>query len=386
MKSMNKRRILNIILWVLMVLLWGYQIITYIKRENEHKEQLAAASANAVRYINEKYGIEPEIMEDLDNKYYTRYNSYFNDEMFFRMKAGGKEFYVLADTQEGSSNCADDYQHEEISAAITDEIAKTLPDGCLIDFWFGSTRGGAIWHCFMDKYYNGENIDEVFENAKGTIEMVFADTDFSEKGIPAKLEQWNMAYKFTSFDTRERVEQFAKNTEIDEITYEIYAPYITDCIESPAKDGSKSGISYALKSYDDFKYCYFPTKVNKYEDSSDNVTVTEVEQSKFSYAFEYHDEEYCISKPLSKVYGFDCLYGDVCIYYPVEKFNDMNIENIGAAWFCRTGQYNNRDIARAEICGEYAVFILPFNNQEFMLVDNTGQEEYIPEWKKDENG
>ena len=386
MKSKTKRVVLIIIWWVLLIFPVGYKIITYIKTENENKAQLAMATENAVRYINEKYGFEPEIMDDLDNKFFTRYNSYSDDSMIFRMKTNDREFYVRANKLEESSDCADDYQREEINLAIADEISKTIPNGSVIDIWVGVPDNGAlVWRSHFNKYYNGENIDEVLENARGTIEMVFADADFSENGILDKLEEWNIKYKFTSFDTQERVREFAVKREDNEKAYEIYAPYITDYIESPSDDGSKSGISYDLKSYDDFKYCYFPTAVNKYKDSSDNIAVTEVEHSKFSYAFEYHDEEYCISKPLSKVYGFDDLYGDICIYYPVEKFKDMDIENVGAAWFCRTGQYNNRDIARAEICGEYAVFTLPFDKQEFMLVDTTGQEEYIPEWKKDKN-
>lgn len=377
----NWRIVLCVILSALSILWLGYRIISFIRSENERREQIATASENAVRYIRNKYGFEAEILDDPgDDKFLlaVRHSELY---MPFKMKSGDKEFYVAADRLKESDDCVDSYQSEEIAAAITDKISEIQGGGRVIWMWVGIRRDYLGYKSMFRKYFNGNNIDEVLEDCKGGIEMVFADADFSENKLPEKLEQWNMQFKLVSFDTPERVEEFAKIDYIDEHTYEIYAPYITDYTEQP-QDGVESGISYSLKSYDDFQYCYFPTDVNKYKDSSDNVEISEMRQSDFSYHFEYHNEEYWISKPLSKAYQFKVLYGDVCVYYPLEKFKDKDIEQIGAAWYSVSGFSDNYDIVRADICGEYAVFTMPTYGQEFMLVDNFGQEEFIPAWKK----
>lgn len=375
----NIRIVLCVILFALLILcLMGYKIISYIKSENERRERIAAASENAVRYIREKYGFEAEFAEDDDDEFLSTISRDLSSAAYipFKMKSGDKEFYVAAYISKENGDCVDNYQSEEIAAAITDKISEIQSGGKVIWMWVGSRYGGLFGvNSMFRKYFNGNNIDEVLEDCKGGIEMVFADADFSENKLPEKLEQWNMQFKLVSFDTPERVEEFAKIVDHDRllsrITYEIYAPYITDCTEQP-QDGVESGISYSLKSYDDFQYCYFPADANKYKDSSDNVEISEMRQSDFSYHFEYNNEEYWISKPLSKAYQFKVLYGDVCIYYPLEKFKDKDIEQIGAAWYSVSGFANYYGIVRADICGEYAVFTLPIYGQEFMLVDNFG--------------
>lgn len=386
MKSKSKRSILKIIILVMLLLPLGYTIITYIKTEKENKAYLAMATENAVRYVREKYGFEPEILDITGDQKYGYYNNPRVNLMFIKMKNNDKIFYVRADKLQENPYCIDDYQYEEITSAITDEISKLIPNGNVIDFRI--CESGSILYYFFNKYYSGENINEILDVTSGEIEMVFADTYFSESDLPNKLKEWNIRYELTSFDTQERANKFAeykmnhKVITFDNHDYAIYAPYIIDHTKSLSSDGEKSGINYNLKSYDDFMYAYFPTISTEYEDSSDNIKITEIEQKNFTEHFSRCNEEYCVSKPMSKVYQFDNNYGDVYVYYPAEKFKDMDIEQIGAAWYSNSGFSNNRGIARAEICGEYAVFTLPIRDQEFMLVDNTGQEEYIPDYKK----
>lgn len=393
MKSISKRSILNIIILVMFALLWGYKIIMYIKTEKENKAYLTMATENAVRYVREKYGFEPEILDITGDQKFGYYNSSEIDLMFIKMKNNDKVFYVRADKLRENPYCIDDYQYEEITSAIYDEISKLIPNGNIIDFRICES-GSSLYYLF-NKYYSGENIDEILEITSGTIEMVFADVNFSESDLPDKFKEWNISYELTSFDTQERADEFVKykiNQQVitfDNHDYAVYAPYIIDHTKSTSSDGKKSGINYNLKSYDDFMYAYFPSISTEYEDSSDNITITEIkheiEQKNFTEQFSFYHEESWLSKPLSKVYRFDNDYGDVYIYYPVEKFKDTDIEQIGAAWYSDSGFSNNRGIARAEICGEYAVFTLPIRDQEFMLVDNTGQEEYILGSKKDKN-
>lgn len=106
----------------------------------------------------------------------------------------------------------------------------------------------------FDRYFDGGNLDEVLSGMRGMAEMVFSGVDAADRGLAELLADMNLTqYKLTSFDTAERAAEFAAHSDIGEHDYELYAPYITSSVESPNKDGAASGISYELKSYDDFQ-------------------------------------------------------------------------------------------------------------------------------------
>lgn len=386
-KGEKALKVIGIILLVL-IAAWGiYRIVNHIISENTRKAQIAMAQSNAVQYIRGKYGFDAEIVDDSDDMLVKRYNflydSVYNEHMAVKMKANGKEFYVVVNRMKESTEGFDGYQGDEVAAAVKDRIAQALPGGTIIDMRIDECHDGLLFSSMYGPYFDGGNLDEIISNTRGSIEIAFADVDVANSGLPELLTSMNFSpYKLTSFDTAERVAEFVAHPMIDEHTYELYAPYITASVEPPNKDGVPSGISYELKSYDDFRYCYFPIPQNKYEDRSANASVSEMELKDFSHYFEYYGEEFCISKPLSPAYKFNTRFGNVCIYYPLERFEGMELEDIGAAWVVGGGQHNNRDINRAEICGDYAVFTVTFQDPEFMLVDNSGQEEYVPEWRQ----
>ncbi|MDE7361971.1 MAG: hypothetical protein K2N38_08575 [Oscillospiraceae bacterium] len=386
-KGEKALKVLGIVI-VVLIAAWGiYRIVNHIISENTRKALIAMAQSNAVQYFRGKYGFDAEIIDDSDDVLVKRYNSiYFSvyDElMAIKMKANGKEFYVVTNRMKESAEGFDGYQGDEVAAAVKDRIAQALPGGTIIDMRIANDEDGLLFSSMYEPYFDGGNLDEVLSNTCGSIEMAFADVDVANSGLPELLTSMNFSvYKLTSFDTAERVAEFVGHSRINEHTYELYAPYITASVEPPNRNGLPSGISYELKSCDDFQYCYFPAPADKYEDGSANVSVSEMELKDFSHLFEYHGEEFCISKPLSPAYKFNTNYGNVCIYYPLERFEGMELEDIGAAWVIGGGQHNNRDITRAEICGDYAVFTVTFRDPAFMLVDNSGQEEYVPEWRQ----
>lgn len=344
-----------------------------VKTEREHKAQIAMANENAVRYVREKYGFESEVVEK------TKYDFISSDlygVMGVRLLAEGREFNVIADTTKESGDCVDDFQLDEIKAAFLEKLNEIQPGGKSVKTYIGS------W--FREKF-NGENLDELLKNCHIELEMTFADVDFSKSALPEKMKEYGVtSYRLTSFDTEARLDEFMKLGGITEHSYELYAPYITDYIE--LEGGEESGLSYNLGSFDDFQYCWFPEYNAKYKSTThpENVKASEYDNSSFKRHFDEDNEAYAISKPLSKIYKLNDGYGETCIYYPLSKFEGTDLDTIGAAWCMDVGIVSSYDIARAEVCGDYAVFTLPSGGggKMFMLVDITDCKDFVPEWRK----
>ncbi len=383
-KKPKVRVIVGIVLLALGLSCSLYSLIGRVRADNEKEALTARARENAAAYVSEKYGFDAELIED-DDKYHANYNAYFEEDKIVAMQNGDKKFYVLAKTAENPdfSGFADSYQDEEIKAAFFDKVSEFQAGGKVIEAYWGCPNDARflIMRSMYHNRFDGNDLDEALEDCKGKLEMVFANAELSDSPLAEWLTSHDIECKLTSFDSEQRAEEFSKLENINDHSYEIYAPYITGYVEL-TPSGKESGISYKLKSRDDFRYCYFPTESLKYEDSSDRVAVSEIEQSEFTKHYAYYNDDYCLRKPLSKAYKFTVKYGNVCVYYPLKKFEGMELEQVGAAYYFHGGFANNYDIARAEVCGEYAVFTLPVYDQEFMLVDNTGQEEFVPQWKK----
>lgn len=375
--------------------------LEYLREEAEYEAFIESTLRLSMEYIYGKYGFEPELPEDESDFNRKEYDMNRDWPGIFRTRfkmkepgSEGREFFVYTSCYlidyfgafaypEAEGLCLYDfYQEEDIKDAISDKIFNAFG----VKAYANMDLSGRL------PYYSGDNLDEILEELSAQIEAVFPDADVyspAARELLDKLDKNNkISYTFTFFENEDILNEFVDYTSgqkyrslTQNTWYELYAPYIKYCIKNGSTDPEDLG--FTIKSCDDFLYCYFPTA--SVSDDSSRVTATALERSAVTDIFEQLGEGEWVSKPLSKCYRFeDYSYGDICIYYPLEKLEQTGLEtqNIGAAWFSMGGQSNNRNIARAEICGEYAVFTLPFYKQFFMLVDNTGQEEYIPGWIK----
>lgn len=363
--------ILKIIILVILLLPLGYTIMTYIKTEKENKAYLAMATENAVGYVREKYGFEPELLDASDDILFKHYNKPDYDERIFKMKSDGREFYVLADCLEENSYCADDYQRDEIETAAKNEILKMLPEGGDKNVrWTGTedmTSSLIRLRYFFNTYFDGGNIDEFMEKGEGEVNMTLLNMNISESDIPDRLEKINVGYFFISFDKSEVLEAYNAG----DISYRMYAPYITDHISNNyVSNGERKRVSYKTKEIDNLKYCCFEF----------DTSLNEIEQSEFIRRRDYHGRMECLKQPVSKAYEVEnTVSGKLYIYYPLDELNGVDVKHIGAVWRSREGTdeyidykwYDRKTIGteKAEICGDYAVFILPERTSEFMLAD-----------------
>lgn len=82
-----------------------------------------------------------------------------------------------------------------------------------------------------------------------------------------------------------------------------------------------------------------------------------------------------ISRPLFGEYCLKSGWGNVWIYYPLQRLKEYDLQKIGIAWCSNGAVPKEYYIARAEVCGEYAVFYLPMKGEDisFMLVDHTDE-------------
>ena len=386
MRAKTKHNIFYAVLLVILVLFCGYKIMLTIKEKNEYKAQLAMATENAVRYIRGKYGFEPEFIDETEF-------SFDREElgiMYLNFQYNGKKFRVVSDCLKDNTVCIDNYQYEEVKQALTDKILSECPNGKAVNvdvacssplFQAFDYFQTSVYFYGFETYYDGSNLDEILTDCTGKVEMIFADTDFSDMGIADWLAERNIDFEFTSFDTEERLKGFGSNPSSwfsSYYRYKMLAPYITDHLE--IKDGEKQGLNISFQSCGDFIYSYFPTKNNGFPVSSE-ATAEERHPEAIAQHFKRYDEGEYVSKPITNAYVFDHGY-DIYIYYPLEKLKDYDIENIGVAWYSDGGQVNNRNIEKLSVWGDYAVFYLPVGADTFMLVDTSGYDEYIPGWAK----
>lgn len=389
-----KKRIAEIVLLSLAAALLIYRGANHLWTKHKERVMYEQASANAVRYISEKYGFEPEITGSLTDAWDLHLQ---HDMMNLKAKYGDSEFTVFADCMKDNPVCVDNYQYDEVKQEIMGKISSEFPNGICVNYsiatdsslLLGASEETAISIGFLafQTYYDGTNLDEVLKDCYGKIEMVFADANFSDTAAADWLTERNIDLEFTTLDTAEHLAEFeAFPTEgfpFGNSRYAKLAPYITDHLEI-TKGEKKQGVDISFQSCGDFIYTYFPTENDDFLVSCE-MTAEERSQADFTQHFSWYDEGEYVSKPITNSYYFNCRYGDIYVYYPLDKLKAYDLENIGAAWYSGGGFSSNRNIEKLSVCGDYAVFRLPYHQMEFMLVDTSGYDEYVPGWAKPAN-
>ncbi len=369
------------IIIVLIINLTAFSIKLYEKYEK--KKNIENAVQTAQNYLMDKYGFEADFIEVIGEKYDIDYAEDIGIQL--KMNYNGRDFYV-ADV---SGKCCDDYQSEDISQALESYLCDNLPVGKIIETKL-SYDTDTFYHYMAGKedLFDGTNIEELLEKNRGRIAILFYDTSFSDNDFVEKLSGYDLNLYFASFDTKEHLEDFlnlnSNNLPLYNYTnYQSFAPYITDYYKKDSEGTERLDIT--LMETPEFKYAYFPTEYRGYNKTCNDILAENAsEHSELKPFFERCEESSWISKPISEEYSFNSKFGDVWIYYPLDKLQGYDIEKVGLAWCSFGGMSNNRNIERAIICGNYAVFHMPYGENYFMLVDNSGQEEYIPGWQKKE--
>lgn len=373
--SEKKRSVISIVLTLLLCGLEIWMCVSAVKDMNVKRN----AENSAVLFIKDKYGIDAEAVG------YSGYtSSYSGDrEDTVKMTADGKEFTVkFISSDEYGKHTADDLQADEIKQALFDEVSRAYPNGILRNV--GIYNYDFIGFCTVfEKYFNGANLDEVIVNCNGGITVDYADTEFDlEDPLFEKLNKWHIQPYFTSFDTAAHLEEFVEKNEPQTVyrrdeQYAKYAQYITDRVEyNYNKETNEREIirkSYDIKSYGEFDYFYLWGSDDKYLTKSPEIAEAENGSRDIEKKFANYDESQLIDKPVSDVYEVHGRSGSHFIYCPLENLSAS--DNIGVAWISYQSAIPDHGVEKASICGDYAVFTLPFDAYEFMMVDTSGYNE-----------
>lgn len=367
MKVQKFKSILKSKWFILLLIILIINLCIRIKAEYEYRTKYTWVTENAADYLRNKYGFDAELVSIPEkNTFYWDGNEGFIE---MKMQYDGKEFWVAAD--KNSSDCFDNYQEEEILSAAEKYIDEKLPDGKIISMSY--TNRKLLLKGLTSVYYDGTNLEQILDNNYASLEMAFADREFSEADI-AELPFYSI--DLTSFDTAEHRDEFLNRLPefrmYEYIDYQKYAPYITDYIGKLKDEVTRLDVT--ILETDEFAYAYFPEEWNTCTKSRNDIECRE--RSDLYQYFENKGVEQWVSNPISK--GYYSGFGDVRIYYPLEKLQDHDPQNLHIAWYSFGGMSNNYNIKRAEICGEYAVFNIPFGESLFMIVDYADQESTVP--------
>ncbi|MBD5130078.1 MAG: hypothetical protein HDT43_09165 [Ruminococcaceae bacterium] len=355
--TQKKNSVISCVFITLFCGLECYMGVSAVMDMNERRD----TEAGAVLFIKDKYGIDAEVVG------YDSYTYYSGDrEETVKMTADGKEFIVkFFSGNEKEKRSADDFQADEIKQALFDEVSRVYPGGVLRDVGiYGSDF--ISYASVFEKYFDGTNFEEVMENCRGGIVVDYADTKFDlEDPLFEKLNKWHIQPYFVSFDTAAHLEEFTEKNEpgsvyIRDEQYAKYAPYITDRVEyNYNKETNEREIirkSYDIKSGAEFDYLF--------REISENEKGAEKIEQRFA---KYSDT--ALGKPVTKVYKREYSgSSSFFIFYPLEKLNGT--ANIEAAWISDSAGSNNAfGTQKAEVIWDYAVFVLPYYVEEFMIVE-----------------
>ena len=350
---------------------------------HKYDKDIVFAKAEAEDHIAEKYGFE-DISLERDEVYPTYFTDKNNFSTAFSANCGGEEFSVVFFKENGKAECFDNYQQEEIRAALEKYFCENFPNGSIVSMYFKGKGVSYPYSGFMykDVFFDGENITEILSKCQGKLEMAFYDTEFSQSDIEKIIpKDSRLEAEFASFDTKEFCDvcvNEATDHSYSEHFYlilEKYAPHLTDYIY--IKNDGVNGFNVDIMENDEFLYAYFPVEPRKLATRTD-ITAEPVKTGKVTEIFTRHGEENYLGKQLSVEYYFDSLYGDVWIYYPLEKLDGYDIEKVGLAWFSAGGMSDNHNIEKARVCGDYAVFNMPYGEDYFRLVYSENLDEYEP--------
>ncbi len=381
-----------------MAAFFSYKTYNEVKNKAEAKKLHDAAAAQAQEYLQSKYGFDAPMSDE--SEYPLRQKWLLEESVYeFSSEYDGRKFTVWVNTSDGDNiRCKDSYQFDDMCAEFKDMIEAEFSESFISDLWLGDNdewkTGNALYGGFSD-YYDGTNLVEMIKkNGKGSISVCVAESSLEDSDIDQRLSELNFTYSLTAFDTAEHLDEFQKFCEsgqsyLNEFTeYKYAVPYITEHIDNLS--GEKKKLAIDLKDCGAFKYAYLPVEIRGFPESEETSPPTKMDLGLFNMGFVWggsdynsaYDEREYIDTPVSDPWGFETRYGDVMVYYPLEKLKGNNIDDLRFAWRSYGGFANDRNIEKLTVFGDYAVLRLEFGDTRFMIVDMSGKDEYIPGWMK----
>lgn len=327
---------------VLMLLFVGIGLIVSAcgdspEQRKLNKEWVSSAKTQASAYIQEKYGFDAAITDAVQEREYQFLGSVPLQTVYVRMQHNDRHFGVYVD----NDCCYDNYQADDIAAAIKAECEAVLPNVYETELRYGEVHtvyDPIELECvhMLHDYFDGTNLAEILAAGNGSSVFVkYINTDLSPLAETHSFDPYFTCSgdKFVFFSCRS--EEAVKNV----ITSEgIYNNYLTakngiyaDSRYVLTQDGGDYQ-SYELGSYDCFYYCVEngdpeDVQFKKITPDPDKLVSNEHYQTEFvSSAFSVHSDEEC----------------KVWIYYPTDQITRYSNETSFAFYDAESQKFDRK--------------------------------------------
>ncbi len=206
----------NIWLIIISIFLFSFTGCTYSYGElREIKTHEKQGKENALNYIKEKYAFDAKVVEvDCDKvaSFVFDFTPVSTGEVFVTMEHEGKTFYVFISGEEETTEGTDNYQYEEISAALQQKLYDItglpieeflLRYGRIVSM--KNNRNGMI-----NTYFNGENLSEVMKESYTDAVVSYINQDIAMIDSSKVIEQTGISsYLFVDYDSKEHYDTIA---------------------------------------------------------------------------------------------------------------------------------------------------------------------------------
>lgn len=368
---------------------YGYKAYKQYKFNKQWQSQNEIAEANALEYVRDKYAIDAKVVSFRNDVYKDEFNGdYWITNLYntVTLESDGHKFNVIVKWKERSSDGYDNYYTDEVEELLRQQISenchcKHFYSNISVyseldnnDMLFYIDRGGV--YLAKDEHFDDSDLNGVLKDCYLSVEAFVVDTVFDDCELFDMFAQIDADADFYSFDTMEHLEaakEVAGKLNGNNMGIMEYAPYITDY--RSIHDGKNVHRDFGVKTKDDMLFMAFPSKMSESDDSVSDKVIIENCDIIHSYYGHNKVSEY-LSSPITDGYtvsGYSMWSVIVCVYYPLEKLKDHDIEDVGLAW----AQSISYGINRPEIVDDYAVFFLN-PGVAFKLVDTKGLEPLEP--------
>ena len=217
-------------------------------RDRDEALRTERAQGDAARWVQEKYGFAPEIIDVSLEQSGALFDAAYTGNAVVWASDGDVSFRVRVADEE--ARCGDDYQKQEITDALLQEVNRILPGGESLSAWFSDLGETG---CYFHEKYTGGNLRSLLaEHENMRFVVGYVNTDFSDAPDFPLLRECKVFTELYSFDSAHHLQQAKERLGWFEGAQ--WAAVLTGgCYVR--QDGSEP-FTYHLTDYDDFRIMY----------------------------------------------------------------------------------------------------------------------------------